>query len=170
MASLIARLSDLIAAIRTDFDALAAEVAGLGGGGGGAGISILNFHSDATANLTLTNQTVAVQGLANANRNESYFDASGFTEVRLASRVVTASASVNSPRLRIEYSLNGSTWVVVGADSGGDVIALTPVGAKRTNWITIPEAARADVIWRIGQIGGDAAADPALGNTSLQFR
>jgi hypothetical protein len=150
-------------------DRIKAAIAGLGGGGGG-GISILNFHADATTNLTLTNQVAAVQGLGNSNRNEAYFDATGFSEVRLASRVVTASASTASPRLRIEYSLNGTAWNVVGADSGGDVIPLTPVGAKRTGWIALPLAAQADVIWRIAQIGGDAVADPAIGNTSLQFR
>lgn len=137
--------------------------------GGGSGVSILNFHSDSTTNLTLTNQVATLQGLANSNRNESYFDATGFTEVRLAARVVAASASAASPRLRIEY-FNGSAWVVVGSDSGGDVIPLIPAAAKRTNWITLPEAARADVIWRIAQIGGDGVADPALGNISLQFR
>jgi hypothetical protein len=137
--------------------------------GGGSGISILNFHSDASVNLTLTNQAATLQSLGNSNRNESYFDATGFTQVRLAARVVTASASTASPRLRIEY-FNGSAWVIVGSDSGGDVISLGSAAAKRTNWIALPEAARADVIWRIAQIGGDAVADPAIGNTSLQFR
>jgi hypothetical protein len=149
---------------------LAALAAALAETALGEKFAVLPFHSDATAALTLTNQVATVQGLGNSNRNESYFDASAFTEVRIASRVVTASASTASPRLRIEYSLNGTTWNVVGTDSGGDVIPLTPVGAKHTNWISIPLAARADVIWRIAQIGGDAVADPAVGNTGLHFR
>jgi hypothetical protein len=136
------------------------------------GVAVINFHADAGANLTLTNQTNAELQLGGSTRNEMRFDASFYSQVRIAGRLETLSASVNNPRLYPQY-FNGSTWVTVGAGtiaSGEAFSMLTPAGSKFTNWITIPAAAQTDVLWRIAQNGGDGAADPALGNLSLQFR
>jgi hypothetical protein len=144
-----------------------AAVAGLGGGG----ISVVTFHADAGVNITLTNQAAGELSLASSNRNEVWFDGTGFTEARIVGRVVTPSASAASPRLRAQYSLTGTGgWTTLGSDSGNDVIGLGSAGAKRTDWLALPAEARADVVWRIAQIGGDGAADPAIGNLTLQFR
>ena len=133
-------------------------------------VASLMFHSDAGANLTLTNQVAGEQGLANTARNEAYFDAAGFVQVRLCASIVTASASTASPRLYVQYH-NGSAWTTVGTGSGTQAVSMaTPTGAKRSDWLDIPAGAKADVRWRVAQIGGDGAADPALGNISLQFR
>lgn len=141
-------------------------------GGGGGGVSILNFHSNASGNATLTNQANAEQFLANASRNELFYDASNYTEVRIAATLVTASASVNSPRLYPQY-WNGTAWTTIGGGTiaSGDAITMAaPIGAKITNWIALPAGANADVRFRIAQNGGDGAADPAFGTISLQFR
>jgi hypothetical protein len=172
--SLIARLALLISAIKADFAALAARVTtlegGSGGGGGGNGISILTFHADLGTTITLTNQANALQGLGNNGRNECYFDATNFTQVRVCARLVTSSASPNSPRLYPQY-FDGLAWVTVGTGAGSQSVSMAnPTGNKRSDWITIPAGGKADVIWRIAQDGGDGVADPALGATCLQFR
>jgi hypothetical protein len=159
------RLLALVQAIGADMKTA------LAGGGGGAGQAIINFHADATANLTLTNQANAEQYLGNSNRNECQVDTTDFTQVRVATAVLTASASANSPRLYPQY-WNGSAWVTIGAGTtaSGEAVALTPVGVRVSNWITLPAGAIGDKRFRIAQHGGDATADPALGSTSLQFR
>ena len=45
-------------------------------------VASLVFHSDAGANVTLTNQVAGEQVLANSSRNESFFDATGFAQAR----------------------------------------------------------------------------------------
>lgn len=143
---------------------------GVDGSPGAASIATVIFHSDAGANLTLTNQANAEQGLGNSNRNEAYFDATNFTQARVVARVVTASAAANSPRLYPQYSTNGTSFTTIGTGTGTNTIPLTPVGAKKSDWITLPVGAKADVIWRIAMNGGDGAADPALGFVALQFK
>lgn len=137
-----------------------------GTGGGGGGMAVVNFHSDGGANLTLTNQPNSEQGLGNSNRNEALLDAAGFTEVRVVARVVTASASANSPRLYPQFSLDGGSFTTIGAGSA----SLSAVGVAASAWLALPAEAKADAIFRIAQNGGDGTKDPALGNVSLQFR
>jgi hypothetical protein len=163
---LVARLAAALARLTTAINAVDAKI----GSGGGSGISILNFHADATANLTLTNQVATEQGLGNSNRNESYFDATSFTQVRVVTRVVTLSAAANA-RLIPQYSTNGTSWTTIGSGTGTQSASLaTPAGNKKSDWITLPAGAKGDVMFRIAQIGGDGAADPAVGTTSLQFK
>lgn len=143
---------------------------GAQGPAGPASIAVLNFHADATANLTLTNQTNSENYLAGSNRNECFFDATNFTQVRISTVVVTASASLNNPRLYPQY-WNGLSWVTIGTGLLTNMVSLAiPTGPKVSAWITLPAAAKGDVRFRIANNGGDGAADPALGNTSLQFR
>lgn len=141
-------------------------------GAAGTSYGILPFHSDAGANATLTNQANAEQYLGNSARNEAYFDATNFTDVRLCATIVTASASINSPRLYPQY-WNGSAWTTIGTGlvADNDAISLaTPTGSKRTDWLALPVGAKADARFRVAMHGGDAAADPALGLVCLQFR
>lgn len=135
-------------------------------------VTVLPFHNDAGANATFTNQANAEQYLANSARNESYFDAEGFTECRLVANVVASSVSVNTPRIYPQYNL-GAGWVTIGDGSivSGQALSLAaPTGVKRGVWMAVPVAARTDVRWRIAMNGGDGVADPALGMTALQFR
>lgn len=143
------------------------------GGGGGGSLVSLAIHADATANATLTNQAVAEQFLANNNRNIHLLDLSGATEVRLVARVVTASASANSPRLRVRYATSFTTTIGSYADIGTSEVscALTPVGVRDSGWIALAAGAKiASCYVAVTQIGGDAAADPAIGQTVLWIR
>lgn len=143
---------------------------GADGAPGAASIATLIFHSDAGANLTMTNQANALQGLGNSNRNEAYFDGTNFTQCRVVARVVTQSASVNSPRLIPQYSTDGTNFTTIGTGTGTQSATMSSAGAKKSDWITLPAGAKADVIFRIAQNGGDGTADPAIGFAALQFK
>lgn len=126
---------------------------------------ILGINAGAGANLVLTNQANSEQGLANSSRSVVRVNASGFTEARLTAVIMIQSASANTPRIYFQYSTDGVNWIGNGAG-----ISLFGTGAKETVWTTLPEGAKADVYVRVAQNGGDGAADPALGNVTIQFR
>lgn len=139
------------------------------GGGSGGGMICVPIHTDASANLTLTNQANAEQDLANSNRNRRTLDLDGFTRYRLVGRLLTASASVNTPRIYAQYSTNDSTWAALGVSAG--LLVMTPVGIKDTGWIDLATGAKATSVHvRIAQNGGDGAADPAWGYLVLYFK
>ena len=143
------------------------------GGGGGGSLVSLAIHADATANVTLTNQAVAEQFLANNNRNIHKLDLSAANDIRLVARVVTGSASVNSPRLRVRYATVFTTTVATYLDIGTSEVAcsLTSTGIADSGWIPIAAGAKlASCFVAVMQIGGDAAADPALGQVVLWVR
>lgn len=139
-------------------------------GGGGSGQAVLTFHADGGANCTLTNQANSEQYLGNSARNEIQFDGTNFTQVRLVAYVVTQSASVNSPRLYPQYFSGSWTTIGAGTVASGQATTLASTGIKATSWIDLPAGAKADVRFRVAMHGGDGAADPALGNISLQFK
>lgn len=142
-------------------------------GAGGAGVIVLNFHSDAGANATLTNQAQAEQFLGNSNRNISKVDLTNFTQVRLVTRIVTVSASVNSPKIYVKYKTSFDTTIgnysAIGA-SAVECSMFTGATFCDSGWINLVAGAKADVFIAIAMSGGDAAADPALGNTTVQFK
>lgn len=145
-----------------------------GGGGGSTSPKLaVVFHGDATANVTLTNQANAEQFLGNSDRNIKPVDLTDFTEYRLCARVVTASASPNSPRLYAQYHTSFTTTVATHSPLGasGDVaLSLAAAGSVKTAWTAIVAGAKADVFVTVMQNGGNASADPALGNVEVQFR
>jgi hypothetical protein len=144
--------------------------------GGSGPILTIPIQSNAGANLALTNQAVAENFLAASNRNITRNDLTAFTEARLVARVVTGSASVNSPRLRVMYDLaSGGFSTAIGnytsiANSGEVSCSLTTAGVIDSGWVAISATAQADVYLAVSQIGGDAGADPALGPVTLFFR
>jgi hypothetical protein len=141
------------------------------GGGGVSKAEDVSFHSDATASITMTNQANSEQYLANNARNQLWFDASGYDSVRLIANVTTTSASVNTPRLYIQYSSNGTTWTTIGTGTGTQVVSLaTPADLKKTSWIILPAGAKTDIRFRVTQHGGDGVADPVVGKVSIQFK
>jgi hypothetical protein len=126
------------------------------------------------AALVLTNMANAEQCVPNNNSiHIFYFDATYFRQARIDCRVATLSASANNPRLYLQYSTNGgAAWNTVGGGTiaSGDVISLTATGFIKSNWIDIPGGGKGDYLWRVAQNGGDAVADPAVGNIHVTFR
>lgn len=133
----------------------------------------ISFHSDAGANATLTNQANAEQFLANSNRNIQKVDLTSYTQARLVARIVTASASANTPRIYAQYFTSFSTVVGDYLDIGSSALNCSLFTGQTycdTGWINLVAGAKADVFVTVLQNGGDAAADPALGMVALQFK
>ncbi len=120
----------------------------------------------------MTNQAVAEQFLANSNRSITKADLADFTQCRLITRVITGSASANSPRLRLRYSTTFTTTIGSFAQIGASdvVTSLTSTGVIDSGWVDLVVGAQADVFLTVSQIGGDAAADPAVGMVLAYFR
>ena len=132
----------------------------------------INFHSDAGANATLTNQANAEQFLANSNRNIAGVVLTDFNDVMLSARVVTGSASANSPRLYVEWATAFTTTAASFSNIGTSAVnvSLTSAGHVDTGWIPLAPAAKATGFVTVLMNGGDAAADPALGPVIVYFR
>lgn len=142
------------------------------GAAGLTGCLSIPFHSDASANVTLTNQAAADGFLGNSNRNITKADLTNYTQCRLLARVVTASASAASPRIRVRYRTAFSTTIADFSDIGTSEVAcsLSAAGLIDSGWINLAAGAKADVFLTISQLGGDGVADPALGMVLAQFR
>jgi hypothetical protein len=140
---------------------------------GGGGVLRCYFQANAGANLTLTNQASAIQFLSNSNRNIQIADLEGYTECRLSMRVVTASASVNTPRIVAKYSSSYTTTIGDYADIGASEVSvsLSSAGFGNSGWSAMAAGAIADNIYIVlAQIGGDGVADPAIAGAVLEFR
>lgn len=133
------------------------------------------IHADAAVGVTLTNMANALAVLPLGSTFVYLrYDTTNIRRMRLNCRVVTVSASANNPRLYIQYSLLGSTWVTLGAGTiaSGDAISLFTgaTAVQYTNWITLPSEARGDsFFWRVVTEGGDGAADPVIGHTFIEY-
>lgn len=93
-------------------------------------------------------------------------DLAPFTEVCVSASVITTSASANSPRVYLQYSLDESAWSTLTVQ----VVSLAVFGAKRSAWEAIPAAAKTDVFIRLVSHGGDGVADPMITLAIANFR
>lgn len=130
------------------------------------------FYGDTATNLQLTNQANAEAFLAAVSRDVTILDLTTYTECRLVTRVQTASASVNSPRLRLRYHTAFSTTVTDYSDIGTSEVStsLAATGVIDSGWISLVSGAKADVFVTVTQLGGDGAADPVIGFINAYFR
>lgn len=133
----------------------------------GIRIMMIAVNSNAGANLVLTDQPNSEQPLANSLRSAVAVQSHGYTEARLTAIVLTLSASVNNPRIYFQYSTDGVNWT--GDGTAGNV-SLSSIGAKETAWIALPVQAIGNIYVRVASNGGNGAADPALGNVTIQLR
>jgi len=159
----------------TVYDGDGVAVSGGTGDAPAATTSVLSipFHSAANSQLALTNQAQATQFLANSNRSIRLLDLAGYTECRITARVVTGSASENTPQVRVVYSTSFATAVGNYSNIGTSpvVASLTTAGVARSAWVPLATNAAADAVFvSVLQEGGNAAADPAIGNLMVEFR
>ena len=68
--------------------------------------------------------------------------------------------------LRVQYSTDQVTWT----DLPGTSISTATVGLKTSTFTAVPAGAKQDVFLRVVGQGGDGAADPAFGVSSLQYK
>ncbi len=114
--------------------------------------------------LTLTNM---VSGLLFLTSPIVLVDLTHAVQFRTTMRVRTAGAS--TAVARVQYSLDQSTWVELGALADVNM-SMATVGTRSTVWLPLPSGAQADVYLRIGIEGGDGAADPTIGTITFQHR
>lgn len=135
---------------------------------------VVPIHADAGANWTLTNSPNAERFQGNVpGRAIRWLPLTGYTQVRLRGVVVTSSASVNTPKIRIlhrngAYSTTLGDYSAIGSSEVS--ISLTGTGEKDSGWINLVAGAQAEVFVAVTELGGDGAADPALGYVQLYFK
>lgn len=133
-----------------------------GGSGGGGGAAVIPFVIDAVPN-TWTNMPAALTELFGATNHRTQIDFTDVTDVTFVVNVQTA--GVAGSKLRVQYSLDESSWAYLDGVSGPSV-AIDATGVEVAT-VTIEAAAQALVFLRVVGIDGDAAGDPVFGNILL---
>ncbi len=156
-------------AVASDFNFVVANNTWQKGSGGQL---IVPMYTNANANLTLTAQTQVEQFLANSTRSITQVNLSEYREVRIVTRVLTASTSINGPKVTAKYSTTFQTGLGSISDIGTTPVesSLAATGMATSAWIPLVAAAKADVFVTITQTGGDGAQAPAIGHLVLEFR
>jgi hypothetical protein len=137
----------------------------------------ITFHADATAPITLTAMTLAEAFLAGSDRHVRKVDLAAFTQVRVTGRVVTTSASANTPRILAAFKTGAfdpavANYSNIGA-SGAEVGFSLFTGAifGDSGWVNLNASAIAnDIFLCIKTIGGDGVANPVVGSIDVAFR
>lgn len=135
------------------------------------------INAGTTANLSSGAHPNTPQDIGGASLgpdHRKWFDASYAKRMYLAGNIDTASASPNNPRLYPSYSLdNGSNFSDVGdTTSAGQIISAFTGGvapSKKTDIFTLPDAAKANVLWRVTQNGGNSSATFTMSHLVLYF-
>lgn len=131
-------------------------------------------HGDAGANFVMTNATLAERFAGNTTRHIFLVDLAGYSQVRMRTNIMVASASAGTPTFRVRYytgySATFANYLQLGASAHVD-ISLASTGYVDTGWINMAAGAKADgVAIAFCELGGDGAIDPALGATDILFR
>jgi hypothetical protein len=124
--------------------------------------------------LAMTNATQAERFAANTSRHLFVADLTGYSQVRLSANVGTGSASANTPKFRAkyytEYNTTVGNFIQLGASAEVEVSVVTATYVD-TGWVNLAAGAKvAGACIGFTELGGDGAADPALGLTNISFR
>lgn len=134
----------------------------------------VQFQANGAASLGMGTHASGAAFLAGSNRNVTKVDLSNASHARLIVRVTTASASANTPRLRLRgKKTTFSTTITDYVDIGTSEIAcgLEATGVIDSGWIALDANYQADnVVLLVDQIGGDGAASPACGYIMALFK
>lgn len=140
-------------------------------------IKEVQLHGDAGVNFAMTNATLAERFAGNSTRHIVVANLKGYTQGRFFAQIQVASASASTPKIRLRYytSWNGtfSNYLQLGASGHADISVFTGTAATLgdTGWFDLAAGAKADgIALAMCEIGGDAAADPAVGWTAAWFR
>ncbi len=135
------------------------------------------LHADAGANFAMTNATLAERFAGNSPRHIQLADLAGYSQVRFVSPVMVASASASTPRLRLRYytswSATFANYLQLGASGHVDLSVFTGTAntLQDSGWLDLASGAKANgVALAMCELGGDGAADPAVGTTIAMFR
>lgn len=122
--------------------------------------------------VTLLTQPLAEQLFNNAAHNIQKIDLSGFTEVRVLCFVARNSSSANSPKLSLQYNDTYSTTPSDYDNIGSSAveISLATAGLIDSGWVSLIDAAKADVFLCLIQSGGDGVQSPEICRTFIELR
>jgi len=144
------------------------------GTGGYQPILSVAMHNDGSANFIMTNATNAERLALGATRQIVNVDLAGYSQVKWKVNIQTNSASPNTPRIRIKYATTytgtiGSYFSILSSGELETSVAAT--GYYDSGWLNMATGARiANCYIAMTELGGDAAADPAVGHSILYFR
>lgn len=117
-----------------------------------------------------TNQPAALTELIAATDRRVQADLTGATQARITCEQTAAAASA-SAELRLQYSTDGGTnWSYADGASGPAVALGTAAGRRTGAWANLVAGAKADVLLRIVGINGNATADPAFRNLTVEAK
>jgi hypothetical protein len=141
-----------------------------GGAASPRAASRMAIQSDAGAGGTWTNMPLAETFLLGSARASRKVDLTGYSQVRIVGFVEAAGVSGAKlyPKYRATYDATVGNWTNLSA--GACELILTNTGVYESAWVDIATAAKADVYLCIAGSGGDGAADPVVGNLTLEFR
>lgn len=137
-------------------------------------VKIIPVHADGGANFAMTNATQAERFAGNSTRHLFIVDLFGYTQVRMTVNKMVGSASANTPIFRARYYTEYNTTVANFLQLGSAAqveVSMVAAGYADTGWLSMATGARINGCC-IGftEVGGDGAADPAVGITNIMFR
>jgi hypothetical protein len=151
-------------------------VRGAAGGPGGDVFSSkrLEFNGRADDDLAFITPTGDPRFLAGSSRHVRLVDLTNMTEVRFTTRVMTASTSPNTPRLRLVYALAFSSSFGDYSninDDGNAVCSLAATGQITNDWVKLATAAATKGVQvAVLEEGGDSSAEARVGAVVAEFR
>lgn len=135
--------------------------------------SVIRTHGIDTVPLsastvTWTNMPAALTEFNGARSTRVWVDASQYRWARITAQVNVAGAA--GSKLRLYYKTSDGAFNTFSTAGTSDIeVAVSAIGLVKSSWIPLAAAARADVIFAIGGITGDGAADPEFGAISVQY-
>lgn len=137
-------------------------------------IQVFTVHADAGANFIMANATQAERFAGNTTRHLFVANLAGYTQVRLIANKMTGSASANTPQFVAKYYTSYNTTVgnfLALTASSELVVSMAATGYFDSGWVNLVAGAKIDgACIGFTELGGDGAADPALGYTAIMFR
>lgn len=128
---------------------------------------IIPFRTTGTV-LTWSDMPEALTEFQGNTCNRAYTNLVDARLARLIANIETAGST--NAKLRVQYSLNGTTWYYLDNTNSKPSVAINTTGVKVSGWCVLDSGARDDVYLRIVGIDGDGVADPAFGHIVLEIK
>lgn len=118
------------------------------------------------AQQTWTDMPSAATEFLGLRNSRAWVNASQYRFARISAQVTTAGAA--GSKLRLYYKTSDGTFGTFSTAGTTDIeIPIDATGTVKSAWIALATGAKADVIFTVGGVSGDGAADPVIGNITL---
>lgn len=125
-------------------------------------------YDTSLASVSWASQPAALTEFPTVPRTRTKVDLTNYTQARLS--VVVVAAGVAGAELRVQYSLDQSTWDYLDASAGPAISLNNTATLVVSGWVNLTAAAKADAFLRLTGINGNASASPAIAAANVQFR